>query len=502
MAIRAHGLRAIEQPVERRHAGRRERVDTRIVLAEAYAIQEDEQDSRHVSDVPLRCGGLTGCAEMRSESVRCRGRQESANTGLLRSKNDRSTRSTFESRHSPELRIDPCTLFRGSSGERSRLTRPRSTSEVRLGLLTSDPKEPAMRVTLRFLLASATVLAVSASPAAGQESAAILIRPAGVFDGTSPNVHTGWVVLVQGNRIAAVGPAADVRAPAGARTIDLPGATLTPGLIEGHSHLLLHPYDETSWNDQVLRESTAERVARGVNHAKATLQAGFTTVRDLGSEGAGYADVGLKEAIAKGVIPGPRMLVAGPAIVATGSYGPKGFSPEWPVHLGAEVADGVDDIIRVTRDQIGKGADFIKVYADYRWGPNGEAMPTFTEEELTRIVSIASSSGRPVVAHAATAEGMRRAVMAGIETIEHGDGGTPEVFRLMKEHNVAFCPTLAAGDAILQYGGWRKGTDPEPERIRRKRESFRAALDSSYARVLVQGAVEFIHAKTGYDLSG
>jgi imidazolonepropionase-like amidohydrolase len=215
-----------------------------------------------------------------------------------------------------------------------------------------------------------------------------------------------------------------------------------------------------------------------VNHAKATLQAGFTTVRDLGSEGAGYADVGLKEAIAKGVIPGPRMLVAGPAIVATGSYGPKGFSPEWPVHLGAEVADGVDDIIRVTRDQIGKGADFIKVYADYRWGPNGEAMPTFTEEELVRIVSIASSSGRPVVAHAATAEGMRRAVMAGIETIEHGDGGTPEVFRLMKEHNVAFCPTLAAGDAILQYGGWRKGTDPEPERIRRKRESFRAALDA------------------------
>jgi imidazolonepropionase-like amidohydrolase len=290
--------------------------------------------------------------------------------------------------------------------------------------------------------------------------------------------HTGWAVLVQGNRIVAAGPAAEVRAPAGARTIELPNATLMPGLIEGHSHLLLHPYDETSWNDQVLRESTAERVARAVNHAHATLMAGFTTVRDLGSEGAGYADVGLKEAINKGVIPGPRMLVAGPAIVATGSYGPKGFSPEWPVHLGAEVADGVDGITRVTRDQIGKGADFIKIYADYRWGPNGEAMPTFTEEEIARIVSIASSSGRPVVAHAATAEGMRRAVMAGVETIEHGDGGTPEVFRLMKDRGVAFCPTLAAGDAILQYGGWRKGTDPEPERIRRKRESFRAALDA------------------------
>jgi imidazolonepropionase-like amidohydrolase len=206
--------------------------------------------------------------------------------------------------------------------------------------------------------------------------------------------------------------------------------------------------------------------------------AGFTTVRDLGSEGAGYADVGLKQAIEKGVIPGPRMLVAGPAIVATGSYGPKGFAPEWPVHLGAEVADGVDALVRVTRDQIGKGADFVKVYADYRWGPNGEAMPTFTEEELALIVRIANSSGRPVVAHAATAEGMRRATLAGIETIEHGDGGTLEVFQLMKEHGVAFCPTLAAGDAILQYGGWKKGQDEEPERIRRKRASFRAALDA------------------------
>jgi imidazolonepropionase-like amidohydrolase len=336
-----------------------------------------------------------------------------------------------------------------------------------------------MRVSLyRCLLPSVLAFGIPISPINGQQTGAILLRPERVFDGVSAVPHTGWVVLVQGNRIVAAGPAAEVRAPAGAHTIELANATLMPGLIEGHSHLLLHPYDETSWNDQVLRESTAERVARAVNHAHATLMAGFTTVRDLGSEGAGYADVGLKEAINKGVIPGPRMLVAGPAIVATGSYGPKGFSPEWPVHLGAEVADGVDGITRVTRDQIGKGADFIKIYADYRWGPNGEAMPTFTEEEIARIVSIASSSGRPVVAHAATTEGMRRAVMAGVETIEHGDGGTPEVFRLMKDRGVAFCPTLAAGDAILQYGGWRKGTDPEPERIRRKRESFRAALDA------------------------
>jgi imidazolonepropionase-like amidohydrolase len=201
-----------------------------------------------------------------------------------------------------------------------------------------------------------------------------------------------------------------------------------PGMIEGHSHILLHPYNEVSWNDQVLKESQAERVIRAANHAKANLMAGFTTIRDLGSEGAGYADVGVKQSIEKGIIPGPRMLVAGPAIVATGSYGPKGFAPHVKVPLGANEADGIDALIREVRRQIGGGADIIKVYADYRWGPNGEAMPTFTQEELEIIVDVASSSGRPVVAHAATAEGMRRAAMAGVQTIEHGDGGTPEVF--------------------------------------------------------------------------
>ncbi len=206
--------------------------------------------------------------------------------------------------------------------------------------------------------------------------------------------------------------------------------------------------------------------------------AGVTTLRDLGTEGAGYADVGIKQAIEQGIIPGPRVLASTRAIVATGSYGPKGFDPAWDVPLGAEPADGFDDLIRVTRDQIGKGADWVKVYADYRWGPRGEARPTFSIEELERIVETAESSGRPVVAHASTAEGMRRATLAGIETIEHGDGGTPEVYRLMAERGVILCPTLAAGDAILQYGGWKKGTDPEPERIRNKRASFQAALDA------------------------
>lgn len=307
---------------------------------------------------------------------------------------------------------------------------------------------------------------------------ATLLRPARVFDGVTAQPHEGWVVLVQGERITAAGPAAKVKAPEGAEVIDLPDTTLLPGLIEGHSHLLLHPYDETNWNDQVLKESLTVRVARATNHARATLMAGFTTVRDLGTEGAGDADVGLKQAINQGIIPGPRMLVVTRALVATGSYGPKGLAAEWDVPQGAEEADGVDGLIRAVRGQIGKGADWIKVYADYRWGPRGEARPTYSEEELRLIVDTARSSGRPVAVHASTAEGMRRAIMAGVETIEHGDDATPEVLKLMVQKGVVLCPTLAARDALMRYAGWKKGTSPEPEPLRKRREQFRAVLAS------------------------
>lgn len=301
-----------------------------------------------------------------------------------------------------------------------------------------------------------------------------LLNPRLLFDGEE--LHENVSVLIRSNTIAAVGARGAIDVPPGCPVLDYPDGTLLPGMIEGHAHLLLHPYNETDWNDQVLRESTAERAIRGAQHAEATLRAGFTTVRDLGSEGAGYADVGLKQAIEKGVVPGPRLLVAGRAIVATGSYGPKGFTEEVTVPLGAEEASGREALTRVVRDQIGHGADLIKIYADYRWGPDGSAQPTFTEAELRHVVEVAKSSGRQVVAHAATAEGMRRATLAGVATIEHGDGGTPEVFELMAQSGVALCPTLAAGDAILQYRGWDKSTEVEPERIRQKRNSFAQAL--------------------------
>ena len=227
--------------------------------------------------------------------------------------------------------------------------------------------------------------------------------------------------------------------------------------------------------------------------------AGFTTIRDLGTEGAAYADVELKDAIEQGIIPGPRMLVSTRAIVATGSYGPKGFALQWRVPQGAEEADG-DALIRVVRDQIGHGADWIKVYADYRWGARGEASPTFSQQELASIVETAKSSGRAVVAHAATPEGMRRSIMAGVETIEHGDGGTPDVFKLMAEKNVALCATLAAGDATAQYAGWKKGAAPEPAGLTRKRASFKAALDAGVTILSGSDVGVFTHGDNAREL--
>jgi imidazolonepropionase-like amidohydrolase len=284
-------------------------------------------------------------------------------------------------------------------------------------------------------------LSFSQAQRSSAPSTAYLLKPAQVFDGES--MHAGWVVLVRNDKITSVGPVASVAA-SDAKTIDLPGKTLMPGMIETHSHVLLHPYNETSWNDQNAHESLALRVARATVHLQRTLAAGFTTIRDLGTEGAAYADVGLKQAVEQGIIPGPRMLVVTRAIVATGSYGPKGFAAEWTVPQGAEEASG-NDVIRVVRDQIGHGADWIKIYADYRWGLNNTAAPTFSEEEIRTIVQTARSTGRAVAAHASTAEGMRRAANGGVETIEHGDQGTAEVFRLMKEKGVSYIPTLSTG---------------------------------------------------------
>lgn len=385
-------------------------------------------------------------------------------------------------------------------------------------------RRPSLLGLSILLLAALLTQGLQAARAAEPQPPIRILVPDRVFDGEE--MHEGWVVVVEGERIAAAGPEDRVAMPPGSvpgdyRRVELPGTTLLPGMIEGHTHLFLHPYDETSWTDQVLKEPLALRVARAVNHARATLEAGFTTARDLGTEGAGYADEGLKQAIEEGIVPGPRLLIASRAIVATGSYAPRsfgegGFDPRLELILGAEAADGEDALIRTVRDQIGHGADVIKVYADYRWGPAGETRPTFTLEELERIVEVASSSGRPVVVHAASPEGMRRAVEAGAETLEHGDGGTPEVFEGMAERGVALCPTLAAAESMALYGGWQPGEggdeprqdeprqdepqEDEPQRIRASRESFQAAIEAGVPICMGSDAGVFDHGDNAREL--
>lgn len=374
------------------------------------------------------------------------------------------------------------------------MTRPERAMPWREVLATSRA------VGFALGLASCAALSLHAQDAPGAPtSSVVLLVPDRVFVGTEDSARTAWAVLVTGDRITAVGPRASLRPPAGTRTVALPGTTLMPGMIEGHTHLFLHPYDETSWNDQVLKEPLSLRTARAVTHARATLEAGFTTARDLGTEGAGYADAGLKQAIAQGIIPGPRLLIASKAIVATGSYGPKGFADEWAVPQGAEEADGVEGLTRVARSQIGHGADVIKVYADYRWGPTGEARPTFSEAELRTLVEVAASSGRRVVAHAATAEGMRRATVAGVATIEHGDGGTPEVFQLMAARGVALCPTLAAVEATSRYAGWRAGS-PRTPRMEQKRTSLAAARSAGVSICVGGDAGVYAHGTNAWEM--
>lgn len=326
---------------------------------------------------------------------------------------------------------------------------------------------------MRFFIAMAAAFASFAVPASAEP---ILLRPAQVFDGIDPHPHPGWAVLVDGDKIVAVGP--NLAVSAGTKIIDLSGETLIPGMIEGHSHLFLHPYNETLWDDQVLHEPLALRTARAVVHAEKTLMAGFTSERDLGTEGAGYADVGLKQAINEGIVPGPRLLVSTKANVARGAYGPKGFEPGVKIPQGAEEVSGVDEMTRAARDQIAAGADVIKMYADYHYLPGEPSRPTLTEAEMAAGVAVAHDAGRLAAAHATTAEGMRRAILAGVDTVEHGYGGTPEIFKMMHDRAIALCPTIAASEAYARYFQHWNGEEPAPESVQENRRSFRMAMEA------------------------
>jgi imidazolonepropionase-like amidohydrolase len=348
---------------------------------------------------------------------------------------------------------------------------------------------------MKILRALLSLGLLSAVPAVAES---ILLKPAAVFDGVDPHPHADWSVLVDGDRIAAVGP--NVAAPAGAKVIDLPGQTLIPGMIEGHSHLFLHPYDETLWDDQVLHEPLALRTARAVVNAERTLDAGFTTERDLGTEGAGFADVGLKQAIDQGIVPGPRLLVSTKAIVARGAYGPKGFEPGVPIPQGAQEVAGVDEMIRAVRDQIAGGATIIKFYADYHWGKGEPSRTTLSQAELDAGVAAAHDAGRLVAVHATTAEGMMRAVRAGADTIEHGYGGTAEVFKAMAAKHVALCPTIAASEAYARYFEHWNGQEPAPESVQENRRSFRVAMQAGVPICMGGDVGVFTHGKNWLEM--
>jgi imidazolonepropionase-like amidohydrolase len=323
-----------------------------------------------------------------------------------------------------------------------------------------------------------------------------LLRPARVFDGTA--THEGWQVLVDGDRIVAAG--SSVSAPPGTKLIELPGATLLPGMIEGHSHLFLHPYNETLWDDQVLHEPLALRTARAVVSAERTLDAGFTTERDLGTEGAGFADVGLKQAIDKDIVPGPRLLVSTKAIVARGAYGPKGFEPGLVIPQGAQEVAGVDETIRAVRDQIAGGADIIKFYADYHWGKGEPTRVTLSQAELNAGVAAAHDAGRLVAVHATTPEGMRRAILAGADTIEHGYGGTAEVFKLMHDRGTALCPTIAASEAYARYFEHWNGQEPAPESVQENRRSFQLAMKAGVPLCMGGDVGVFTHGQNWLEM--
>ena len=313
-----------------------------------------------------------------------------------------------------------------------------------------------------------SILALHANPVT-------VLEPDRVFDGVS-SIHAGWIVVIQGEKILFAGPKTSFKPPTNAQILLLPGSTLTPGLIDAHSHLLLHPYDEAKWEDQVSKEPVAERISRATIHARANLLSGFTTLRDLGTEGAQLADVGIKSAIEKGIIPGPRLLVTTRAIVATGSYAPRNFAPEWRIPQGADEADG-DHLRTLVRRQIREGADWIKIYADTPHGLGPNPKPAFSIEELKLVVATAADAGVKVAAHAQSKEGMKRAALAGVATIEHGDAGDIEVFRLMAQKKIGYCPTLATAEAYARYEGW-KPNSPMPAALVSKKESFKAALES------------------------
>ena len=294
---------------------------------------------------------------------------------------------------------------------------------------------------------SLTLLAVLASNAFAQSTSTVapnnslIIRAAHILDVRSGHYLNDMAIYVEGERIKVVGPAKKMeleQAPAGVRVIDLGGATVLPGLIDCHTHLMASlPKGDNSYELNLLTKSEAYRALEGAANARNTLLAGFTTVRDVENEGSGYADLALRDAINNGLVEGPRMLAATRGIAAVGQYMPFNVSPDLSgFPTGAQMISGVEEARRAVREQIGHGADLIKIYADW-------LHPTLTVAEMQVIVEEAHKANIKVAAHATTPEGIRNAVMAGVDSIEHGHHADRAVLQLMKSKGIYLVPTLS-----------------------------------------------------------
>ena len=330
------------------------------------------------------------------------------------------------------------------------------------------------------LALAALVASIPAAEAQGPPTATgrrTLVHAGRLIDGLADAPRADQGILIEGDRIVAVGPYADVAAEAaGADQIDLSGMTVLPGLIDNHTHVLLQgDITAADYDEQLLKESIPYRAIRATVSARTALMNGFTTIRDLETEGAMYADVDLKTAIARGVVPGPRMFVATRAFSATGMYPLLGYSWELKMPEGVQVVDGPDEIRKAVREQVKYGADWIKVYADRRYyiGKDGRlrSWVNFTDEEFKAFTDEAHRLGRKVAAHALGWDGIDAALRAGVNTIEHGDGLTPDLIDRMVKQRVFWCPTIYVGVYVSEGRG-----GPWPRMVELERAAFGEAL--------------------------
>jgi len=287
----------------------------------------------------------------------------------------------------------------------------------------------------------------------------LVIRAARLIDGRGGNPTSPALIVVRGNRIESIGGAV----PPDAQTIDLGDMTLLPGLIDAHTHILLQG-DITSadYDEQLFRESMPYRALRASRAVKIALEHGFTTLRDLETEGAMYTDVDVKRAINNGVIPGPRLFVSTRAMSVTGGYGPSGYSPEVTFPMGVQIVDGVDGGRKAVREQIAHGADWIKVYADRSYFVQKDgtlsSTPTFTAEEMKAIVEESHRLRHKVAAHAMARPGIENALNAGVDSIEHGIAIPDDLVDMMVAKGIYLCPTLTVTEFVApgRGGVWTK----------------------------------------------